>query len=114
MGQYGAGPAAVTISFLRVARVYSVPVCARRGLFSAEGIQPARTENRKMKKKADVVRGPRFVVRGSRWRSRGNATLPQKWALFREAKRRLEHGVPVDVLIRDVTMKLRMMRGGAR
>ena len=26
------------------------PVCARRGLFSAEGIQPARAENRKMKK----------------------------------------------------------------
>ena len=54
-------------------------------------------------------------------RSRGNATLPavarsatlpQKWALFREAKRRLEHGVPVDVLIRDVTMKLRMMKRG--
>ena len=35
----------------------------------------------------------------------------RKWALFREAKRRLEHGVPVDILIRDVTMKLRMMRG---
>lgn len=31
----------------------------------------------------------------------------RKWALFREAKRRLEHGVPVDVLIRDVTWKLR-------
>ncbi len=54
--------------------------------------------------------------------SRGSATLPegarsatftQRWALFREAKRRLEHGVPVDVLIRDVTMKLRMM-GGAQ
>ena len=56
-------------------------------------------------------------------RSRGSATLPavarsaaltQRWALFRAAKRRLEHGVPVDVLIRDVTMKLRMMRGGAQ
>ena len=56
-------------------------------------------------------------------RSRGNATLPvgtrsatfsQRWALFREAKRRLEHGVPVGVLIRDVTMKLRLVRGGAR
>ena len=33
--------------------------------------------------------------------------------MFREARRRLEHGVPVDVLIRDVTMKLRMM-GGAQ
>ena len=31
--------------------------------------------------------------------------------LFREARRRLEHGVPVDILIRDVTMKLRMLRG---
>jgi hypothetical protein len=31
--------------------------------------------------------------------------------VFREAKRRLEHGVPVGVLIRVVTMKLRMMRG---
>ena len=39
----------------------------------------------------------------------------RKWALFREAKRRLEHGVPVSVLIRDVTRKLRAMkRGGAR
>ena len=55
-------------------------------------------------------------------RSRGSATLPavarsaaltQRWALFREARRRLEHGVPVGVLIRDVTMKLRMM-GGAQ
>ena len=43
----------------------------------------------------------------------GGATLPQKWALFREAKRRLEHGVPVGVLIQHVTMKLRTMRGGA-
>lgn len=46
--------------------------------------------------------------------SRGNATLAQRWALFREAKRRLEHGVPVGVLIQHVTMKLRTMRGGAR
>ena len=45
--------------------------------------------------------------------SRGNSALPQRWALFREARRRLEHGVPVGVLIRDVTMKLRMM-GGAQ
>ena len=52
-------------------------------------------------------------------RSRGSATLPavarsaaltQRWALFREAKRRLEHGVPVDVLIRDVTMKSRALQ----
>ena len=50
---------------------------------------------------------------GPTTRSRGSATLQQKWALFREARRRLEHGVPVDVLIRDVTMKLRMM-GGAQ
>ena len=56
-------------------------------------------------------------------RSRGSATLPegarsatftQRWALFREAKRRLEHGVPVGVLIQYVTMKLHVMRGGAR
>lgn len=47
-------------------------------------------------------------------RSRGSATLAQRWALFREAKRRLEHGVPVGVLIQHVTMKLRTMRGGAR
>ena len=86
-----------------------------------------------MKEKSDVVRGSRFVAHeggcngrdarcpsGPRqarplpwWRSRRSATLPQKWALYREAKRRLEHGVPVDVLIRDVTMKLRMM-GGAQ
>ena len=51
-------------------------------------------------------------------RSRGNATLPvgtrsatfsQRWALFRDAKRRLEHGVPVGVLIQHVMMKLRTM-----
>ena len=29
-------------------------VCARRGLFSAEGIQPARAENRKMREKCLV------------------------------------------------------------
>ena len=46
-------------------------------------------------------------------RSRRSATLTQRWAVFREAKRRLEHGVPVGVLIRVVTMKLRMM-GGAQ
>ena len=46
--------------------------------------------------------------------SRGSATLAQRWALFREAKRRLEHGVPVGVLIQHVTMKLRTMRGGAQ
>lgn len=40
-------------------------------------------------------------------RPRGNATLPQKRALFCDAKRRLEHGVPVSVLIRDMTLKLR-------
>ena len=54
-------------------------------------------------------------------RSRGIATLPegarsatftQRWALFREAKSRLEHGVPVGVLIHDVTMKLRVMKRG--
>ena len=38
----------------------------------------------------------------------------RKWALFREAKSRLEHGVPVGVLIQYVTMKLRVMGGGAR
>ena len=41
-----------------------------------------------------------------------SATLTQRWAVFREARRRLEHGVPVDVLIRDVTMKLRALRAG--
>lgn len=47
--------------------------------------------------------------------SHGNATISQRRTLFREAKRRLEHGVPVSVLIRDVTRKLRAMkRGGAR
>lgn len=54
-------------------------------------------------------------------RSRGSATLPegarsatftQRWALFREAKSRLEHGVPVGVLIQYVTMKLRVMKRG--
>ena len=53
-------------------------------------------------------------------RSRRSATLPmgatlqERRKLFREAKWRLEHGVPVGVLIQYVTMKLRMMRGGAR
>ena len=53
-------------------------------------------------------------------RSRGSATLPEgatlqeRRKLFREAKWRLEHGVPVGVLIQYVTMKLHMMRGGAR
>ena len=54
-------------------------------------------------------------------RSRGSATLPmgatlqERRKLFREAKWRLEHGVPVGVLIQYVTMKLRVMkRGGAR
>ncbi len=54
----------------------------------------------------------------SPYRSRGSAplpvgarsaTLPQRRALFRDAKRRLEHGVPVGVLIQYVTMKLRTM-----
>ena len=71
------------------------------------------SENKKMKEKSDVVRGSRLVAREGGWRSCGRVTLPQKWALFREAKRRLEHGVPVDVLIQHVTMKLRTMRGGA-
>ena len=42
-------------------------------------------------------------------RSRGSATLPQRWALFRDTKRRLEHGVPVGVLIQYVTMRVRAM-----
>lgn len=46
--------------------------------------------------------------------SYGNATISQRRTLFREAKSRLEHGVPLGVLIQHVTMKLRMMRGGAR
>lgn len=33
----------------------------------------------------------------------------RKWALFREAKRRLEYGVPVGVLIQYVTIKLQTM-----
>ena len=45
-------------------------------------------------------------------RTRGSTSLPQRWALFREAKRRLEHGVPVGVLLRDVTWKLRALRAG--
>ena len=54
-------------------------------------------------------------------RSRGSATLPegarsaplpQRRALFRKTRQRLEHGVPVGVLIRDVTMKLRALRAG--
>lgn len=44
--------------------------------------------------------------------SRGSATLPQRRALYRETRQRLEHGVPVGVLIRDVTMKLRALRAG--
>ena len=54
--------------------------------------------------------------RGSATLSEGarSATFTQRWALFREAKRRLEHGVPVGVLIQYVTMKLRVMRGGVQ
>ena len=53
--------------------------------------------------------------RGGRRVGNNNAHSPfaYRQKLFREAKRRLEHGVPVDILIRDVTMKLRMM-GGAQ
>ena len=53
-------------------------------------------------------------------RSRGSATLPEgttlqeRRKLFREARWRLEHGVPVGVLIQYVTMKLRVMRGGVQ
>lgn len=43
-----------------------------------------------------------------------HAPFAYRQKLFREAKQRLEHGVPIDVLIRDVTTKLRMMRGGVR
>lgn len=48
-------------------------------------------------------------------RPRGSATLPmgatlqERRKLFRDAKRRLVHGVPVGVLIQYVTMKLRTM-----
>ena len=45
-------------------------------------------------------------------RSRGSAPLPQRRALFRKTRQRLEHGVPVGVLIRDMTMKLRALRAG--
>ena len=41
--------------------------------------------------------------------SRGNATISQRRTLFREAKRRLDHGVPVGVLIQYVTIKLQTM-----
>ena len=41
-------------------------------------------------------------------------TRQERRKLFREAKRRLEHGVPVGVLIQYVTMKLQTMGGGAR
>ena len=53
--------------------------------------------------------------RGGRHVGNNNVHSPFAYQqkLFRDAKRRLEHGVPVDVLIRDVTMKLRMM-GGAQ
>ena len=55
--------------------------------------------------------------RGGRHVGNYNAHSPfaYRQKLFRETKRRLEHGVPVNVLIRDVTLKLRMMkRGGAQ
>ena len=54
-----------TFFFFLVARVYSVPVCARRGLFSAEAIQAAQSENRKMEKKKIAAGHP------SRGRARG-------------------------------------------
>ena len=41
-----------------------------------------------------------------------HAQFAYRKKLFREAKQRLEHGVPVGVLIRDVTMKLRVMKRG--
>lgn len=41
--------------------------------------------------------------------SRGSATFAERRALFRDARWRLEHGVPVGVLIRDVTRKLRII-----
>ena len=50
----------------------------------------------------------RATYHKQKW-TRGSASLPQRWALFREAKRRLEHGVPMGVLLRDVTWKLRAM-----
>ena len=40
--------------------------------------------------------------------------MGQKWALFREAKRRLENGVPLEVLLQYVTWKLRTMAANKR
>jgi len=42
-------------------------------------------------------------------RPRGSATFAERQALFRDARWRLEHGVPVGVLIRDVTRKLQII-----
>ena len=84
-----------------------------------------------MKKKDDAATMAAFPVSAfsyvayratyhSPHRPRGSATLPmgatlqERRKLFRDAKWRLEHGVPVGVLIQYVTMKLHMMRGGAR
>ena len=44
--------------------------------------------------------------------SHGSVTIAERRKLFREAKWRLEHGVPVGVLIRYATRRLRAM--GAR
>ena len=45
----------------------------------------------------------------NQYKQRGSASVAERRALFHEAKRRLEHGVPVEVLIRYVTRKLRTM-----
>ncbi len=53
--------------------------------------------------------------------SRQGATLPEgtdlnaaRRAIYQDAKRRLEKGVPVDVLIRDALLKLRLVRAGRK
>ncbi len=54
-------------------------------------------------------------------RSRWGATLPEgdiptaaRRAIYQDAKRRLENGVPVDTLIKHALFKLRLVRAGRK
>ncbi len=68
-----------------------------------------------------IIENGELGIEGAIRGSRGNATLPggtdlnaARREIYRDAKRRLEHGVPVDVLIRDALLKLRLVRAGRK
>ena len=56
----------VVISRFTVPHVKLLPVCARRGLFSAEGIQPVQSENRKMNEQDSAAKMAALHTGGSR------------------------------------------------